>query len=249
MPECTHVIAGRCTTVFEGTRDSTQHGDVVVVVKPDRTVLVHDASGYQPVAWLTRPESATVAEETVTARDGDQFLEVTIHTAHARGQYPASPAGTPVGDCPDCGATLVRSHGSVSCPDCGEYPLPAKAEVLERTCSDCGLPLLEVERGEAFEVCLDHTCDPLLERVRETYDREWDCPDCGGDLRVLQAGGLVLGCESYPDCETGYSVPNGLHAGSCDCGLPVFETANGRRCLDSECAAEDRNGQTALPRS
>jgi DNA topoisomerase-1 len=29
------VIAGRCTTVFEGSRERTQHGDALVVVKPD----------------------------------------------------------------------------------------------------------------------------------------------------------------------------------------------------------------------
>jgi DNA topoisomerase-1 len=37
MPETAHVIAGRCTTVFEGTREQQQHGDVLVVVKPDST--------------------------------------------------------------------------------------------------------------------------------------------------------------------------------------------------------------------
>jgi hypothetical protein len=51
MPEPAHVIAGRCTTVFEGTREQSgsatekrtgiareqeQHGDMLVVVKPDR---------------------------------------------------------------------------------------------------------------------------------------------------------------------------------------------------------------------
>lgn len=35
MPDATHVIAGRCTTTFEETRNRTQHGDALVVVKPD----------------------------------------------------------------------------------------------------------------------------------------------------------------------------------------------------------------------
>mgnify|MGYP000686307967 FL=1 len=34
MSDCT-VIAGRCTTTLEGARDRHQHGDVLVVVKPD----------------------------------------------------------------------------------------------------------------------------------------------------------------------------------------------------------------------
>jgi hypothetical protein len=52
MPDPAHVIAGRCTTVFEGTREQggsatetrtdnvreqEQHGDMVVLVKPDKT--------------------------------------------------------------------------------------------------------------------------------------------------------------------------------------------------------------------
>jgi len=37
MPDTTHVVAGRWTTVFEGTREQEQHGDMLVVVKPDST--------------------------------------------------------------------------------------------------------------------------------------------------------------------------------------------------------------------
>ena len=35
MPDAAHVIAGRCTTVFEGTREQEQHGDMIVLIKPD----------------------------------------------------------------------------------------------------------------------------------------------------------------------------------------------------------------------
>ncbi|PSP28588.1 DUF91 domain-containing protein [Halobacteriales archaeon QH_2_65_14] len=233
------VIAGRCTTVFEGSRDREQHGDALVVVKPDGTVLVHDARGYQPLAWLTRAEAVTVDRDTITARDGDQSLRVTVEEAYGRGRYPASDAGVPVGDCPDCDGTLVRARGDVSCPDCPvEYSLPTGATVLGETCADCDLPLFRVERGATFEVCLDADCESLDERVREAFDREWCCPACGGDLRVLRRGGLLLGCERYPDCETGFSFPAGRHVDDCRCGLPVFETATGQRCLDRECGDE-----------
>jgi DNA topoisomerase-1 len=232
------MIAGRCTTEFEGTRSRKQYGDALVVVKPDGTVLVHDASGYQPVAWLTRAESITVDGDTVTARDGDQRLRVTVHEAHLRGRYPVTDAGVPVGECPDCETTLVRARGSISCPDCTrDYALPSGATVLDESCPDCDLPLFRVERGEAFEVCLDRDCDSLDERVREAFDREWECPDCSGDLRVLRRGGLLLGCEHYPECETGFSFPAGRHVDSCACGLPVFETPSGRQCLDRDCEA------------
>ena len=237
MPDATHVIAGTCTTTFEGDgRETDQHGDVVVVVKPDGTTLVHDAAGYQPVAWLTRPEAVTVDDAGVTARDGDQRLRVDVLDAHARGRYLTSDAGVPVGACPDCDGTLVRTRGTVACPTCeASYGLPAGATITDETCTDCGLPRVRAERGASFVVCLDRDCESLDERVRAAFDREWDCPVCGGDLRVLRRGGLILGCEHYPDCEAGYAFPEGVHDGTCACGLPVFETATGRRCLDSGC--------------
>ena len=37
MPDSAHFIAGRCTTVFEGSQEQEQHGDMVVLVKPDST--------------------------------------------------------------------------------------------------------------------------------------------------------------------------------------------------------------------
>jgi DNA topoisomerase-1 len=37
MPDTVHVVAGRCTTVFEGTREQEQHGDAIGLVKPDET--------------------------------------------------------------------------------------------------------------------------------------------------------------------------------------------------------------------
>ena len=242
MPDTTHLVVGRCTTEFDGTREQRQHGDVLVLVKPDGSVLVHDAAGYQPVAWLTRAESVTVTEETIRARDGDQRLEVTVHDAQLRGQYPTTDAGIPVGSCPDCGGDLVRTSRAASCPDCTHgYSVPSDATVLEEPCSDCGLPRMRVERGASFVVCLDRNCESLDERVRATFDREWSCRECGDDLRVLRRGGLLLGCASYPDCEAGYAFPAGRHEGTCDCGLPTFETPSGQRCLDSNCD-EEKNG-------
>lgn len=239
MPDTIEVVAGRCRTVFEGPREQTQHGDALVVVKPDGTVLVHDQTGYQPLAWLTRAGAVTVTSDRITAQDGDQSLSVTFEEIYARGQYPSSDAGTPVGDCPACDGTLVRSGSDVTCLDCTErYSLPARSTVIDEHCPDCGRPLFQVERGETFEVCLDPACDSLDDRVREVFDRRWGCPDCDGDLRVLRRGGLLLGCEHYPECETGFSFPNGPHVGDCDCGLPRFETPSGEQCLDRECTVQ-----------
>jgi DNA topoisomerase-1 len=234
------IIAGRCTTRFDGSRDQTQYGDVLVIVKPDETVLVHDCDGYQPVAWLTRAETVLVTDESVTAREGDQVLEVDIHETYSRSQVPATEAGIPIADCPECSGTLTRARGTVACSDCDlTFSLPNKANVLDENCTDCGLPRMRVQRGASFEVCLDRSCDSLDDRVRSAFDREWACPDCDGDLRVLRRGGLLLGCDRYPDCETSFSFPTGLHGGECACGLPTFETTNGTRCLDSGCEGQE----------
>lgn len=238
MTEDIRVIAGECTTTFEGAREREQRGRVVVVVKPDKTVLVHDAEGYQPVAWLTRPESLVVERDptAVRAADGDQRLRVLVHEEAGSAHYAASTAGIPVGACPDCEDALVRANGGVTCVGCDvRHGLPSGASVLGETCDDCDLPVVRVRRGAAFDVCVDRTCEPLVEAVRERFDREWDCPDCGEDLRVLRRGGLLAGCERYPDCEIGFAIPDGVVAGACDCGLPVFETENGQRCLDAGC--------------
>jgi len=240
MHDGTRVIAGECTTVFEGPREREQRGDVLVVVKPDNTVLVHDAEGYQPVAWLTRAESVTIDNGAVTARDGDELLRVVTHEEHGSGRYPASNAGVPVRDCPDCAGTLVRARSEVTCTGCdAAYGIPSDAAVTGGRCDDCGLPTLRVERGRAFELCLDRECDSLDDAVTAAFDREWDCPNCDGDLLILRRGGLLAGCEHYPDCDTGFSMPSGVVVGNCDCGLPLFETAGGTRCLDSSCAQRE----------
>jgi DNA topoisomerase-1 len=99
---------------------------------------------------------------------------------------------------------------------------------------------MAVDRGDTFEVCVDRDCESLDARVKARFDRDWDCPECDGDLRVLRRGGLIAGCEHYPDCDTGFSFPTGLVVDDCDCGLPVFETESGRRCLDSGCGEQKR---------
>ncbi|WP_254272610.1 endonuclease NucS domain-containing protein [Haloarcula marina] len=240
MHDGTRVMAGECTTVFEGSREREQRGDVLVVVKPDNTVLVHDAEGYQPVAWLTRAESVAVEDGTVTASDGDELLRVVAHEEHGSARFPASNAGVPVADCPACGGTLVRTRGNVTCTTCdADYGIPSDASVTGGRCADCGLPTMRVERGEAFECCLDRACESMDDRVAEAFDRMWDCPDCDGDLRIIRRGGLLAGCENYPDCDTGFSFPSGLVVEKCPCGLPIFETAGRRRCLDGTCDAAD----------
>ncbi len=235
------ILAGECTVSFEGDDERTQRGHVVCVVKPDRTTLVHDADGYQPVAWLTRPDALTIEADTdafgLTARAGDRRLRVVSHSVAGRATLPVSRAGVPVGRHPETGATLVRAGGAVVDLDAGtRYPLVAGATVRDEPCPDCGLPTVRVERGAVFEVCVDRGCEPLDDAVRERFDGVWTCPDCGADLRIVRRRGrLLAGCEASPDCETAFSIPTGVAVEDCPCGLAVFETATGRRCLDGAC--------------
>lgn len=183
------LFAGDCRVRFDdGSDGRDQRGHVVVVCKPDRTTLVHDTSGYQPVAWLTRPDDLTVADDDegfrVVARGGERRLVVESVAVAGRATLPVSPAGVPVGeapaDHPEASGPLVRVDGAVVALDSGtRYPLVAGATTLERRCEDCGLPLMAVERGAAFEVCLDRSCEPLDDAVVAAFDGAWTCPDCG----------------------------------------------------------------------
>ena len=244
MSSQTRILAGDCTVRFEGTRDRIQRGHVVVLVKPDRTVLVHDADGYQPVAWLTRPDDVTIEHDgaafSLRAHADSQELLVTSNNASGFESFEISEAGVPVGTCPDCAGPLVRVRGEIACLDCEEtYGLPAGATVLDSECDECGLPQMRVDRGDAFELCVDYACESLSAAVRERFDEEWSCPDCGSPLRVRSPDGRIfLGCDDYPGCETSFSFPSGVVVDDCNCGLPRFRTASGERCIDGSCSVD-----------
>jgi len=241
IDDAIRVLAGDCTVIAEADDRQEYRGRVTTIVKPDNTVLVHDSDGYQPVAWLTRADSVSSDRRdgfTLVAKKDTQTLRIAAHEQDGFAHYPSSAAGTPVGTCPDCGGALVRSN-DVHCVGCGDrYGMPADATIRDDQCDcECGLPKMRVERGRAFNVCLDRNCESLDAAVTEAFDREWACPepDCDGDLRILRRGGLIAGCEHYPDCDTGFAVPAGVVDGECGCGLPTFETASGIRCLDATC--------------
>ncbi|AOW79391.1 DNA topoisomerase I [Halodesulfurarchaeum formicicum] len=240
MQDSIRVIAGQCTVTHEGDSTSESEGQVVVLVKPDNTVLVHDATGYRPAGWLTRAESVqlSLSEQAIDlrARIEETELRVTGEDVTVT-EFPATVAGPAVGTCPTCGAQMVRAGGEVVCLGCGDaYALPRDATVTDRTCSDCGLPTISVTRGAALEVCLDRRCDPIDEAVRERFDGEWACPTCGSDLEIDRQRTLGARC---PNCEVHYPIPDGVVDGTCACGLPVFETDHGRQCLDPDCTLGD----------
>ncbi|MCD2200233.1 endonuclease NucS [Halobacterium sp. KA-4] len=237
MQDAIRVLAGECAVRYEsdGRTERDLRGDVVVIVKPDDTVLVHDADGYQPAAWLTRPGVVRYTRDArgfrIDAADGDERLVVESATEHGDAHYPASPAGPPVGTC-ECDGTLVRDGGRVVCIDCRtSYAIPRDAAVVDEPCPDCGLPQLRVERGGAVTACLDRDCTPIADVVAERFDGEWSCR-CGAALEIEADRGLHATC---PECDASYRLPRGTVDGTCECGLPLFETPSGRRCLDGDC--------------
>jgi DNA topoisomerase-1 len=253
VTEPVRVYAGECTVTYHGSDEQrTQRGRVVVVHKPDGTVLVHDAEGYQPVEWLTRAnavhlEQTEDGEFALVAVKESERLRVESEGDSSRASHGATPAGTPVSTCPDCDGSLVRARGAVTCLDCpAEYGLPRDAAMLDSTC-DCGLPRMAVVRGERFDLCVDRDCEDLDAAVRERFDREWACPDCEADLRVLRERTLFLGCENYPDCEATFALPDGEIAGTCDCGLPRVGMPDGSRCLDPDCEKTPETGRPNEP--
>ncbi len=204
IDDAIRVLAGDCTVIAEDADREEYRGRVTTIVKPDNTVLVHDIDGYQPVAWLTRADSVSSDRRdgfSLVAKKETKTLRIAAHERDGFAHYPASAAGTPVGKCPDCGAALVRSSG-VHCVGCGDrYGVPADATVRDEHCDcDCGLPKMRVERGLAFNVCLDRGCESLDAAVKEAFDREWACPkaDCDGDLRILRRGGSSPAASTTP---------------------------------------------------
>ncbi|MFB6218176.1 MAG: DUF91 domain-containing protein [Halobacteriaceae archaeon] len=237
MQDAVRVLAGDCSVRYEGAETRELRGAVLVVAKPDNTVLVHDAAGYQPAAWLTRPDTLSVSRDTdgfvVVARDGGQSLRVESREAYGHAHYPVSPAGPAVGECPDCGGTFVRDGGRVVCVGCLDaYAIPRDADVLEATCGECGRPRMRAERGAPIEVCIDYDCESLADAVADRFDGEWACPDCGDGLEIRHDRGLRAACA----CGAAFPVPAGTVAGACgECGLPAFRTGGGERCLDADC--------------
>jgi DNA topoisomerase-1 len=230
------VYAGACTVTYNGAVETEAFGRILTIVKPDGTVLVHDESGYQPAAWLTRAEAVNVDTATpleLTATSGDQSLRVVGTAETACTTHPVTPSGPTIGDCPSCTGTLIRAGGDVVCTGCGErWSLPADATVLDAVCPDCDLPRMTADRGAPLEACLDPGCQSLAATARDRFEGAWDCPQCGGTLSIRSAASLLAGCAA---CGEWYPIPTGTATGTCPCGLPQFRTPQGLRCLDAGC--------------
>ncbi|PSQ10513.1 DNA topoisomerase I [Halobacteriales archaeon QS_5_70_15] len=126
-----------------------------------------------------------------------------------------------LGPCPECGERLLvrRSRqGSyfVGCdgyPDCEfTLPLPSNGEptTIDETCEEHDLKHVKMLAGRSTFV---HGC-PMCETARADDEEDvviGECPECGHDeggelaIKRTRAGGRLVGCTRYPDCE--YSLP------------------------------------------
>lgn len=240
VPDDIRVFTGDSTVIHTADPDTVQRGTLLTLVKPDNTVLVHDTNGYQPAAWLTRPETVRVTETDagvqILAGGTETQLTVEVDGIQDHVTSPISPAGPAVGTCPDCDQPLIRSSGSVVCSGChADWGLPQDATIVESRCPACRLPQMQVDRGASFTVCIDYGCDPLDVAIRNRFDGVWPCPDCQNLLKVGHQRSLSAACNR---CEYQHTIPTGTVSGECSCGLPRFETANGTRCLNPGCECE-----------
>lgn len=148
MQDAVRVLAGDCRVRGP---ETDLRGAVVLLAKPDGTVVVHDAGGRRPAAALAADTLAVSRDAggfAVRARGAAGWLQVASHERYGHAHYPVSPAGPPVGECPDCGGTLVRGGGRVTCTGCLlAYSIPEGATATGARCEECGLPLVETAAG------------------------------------------------------------------------------------------------------
>jgi DNA topoisomerase-1 len=126
-----------------------------------------------------------------------------------------------LGPCPECGSDLLvrrarRGSYFVGCdgyPDC-EYtlPLPSTGEptLVDEVCTEHSLRHVKMLAGRSTFV---HGCPQCQADEADATDEVviGACPECGTDhggelaIKRTRAGGRLVGCTRYPDCD--YSLP------------------------------------------
>jgi len=183
--DVTTLYAGDATVVEDATERAEYRGRVVVIAKPDGTVLVHDRDGYQPVAWLTRADAVTVTDDDetvrITAHDerADDWLRVTGHPTRRGGADASGADATGAGT---TGAADPDGAGALT----GRYPVSVAGDPAG-DCPTCGGALVDTGGAVACIHCDERhgypgdatlpgaTCDCGLPRMRVERGAAIDC--------------------------------------------------------------------------
>ena len=134
---------------------------------------------------------------------------------------------THVGKCPSCEGELMIKRGKfgyfIACsryPECKTtFKLPkGKFKVLEKTCTECGFPTIQISRGKRPQiVCINDNCPSKTSEEIEHEKHEIEnghiekkCPKCGEALILRKSiYGQFLGCSKFPKCRYTEKLDNG----------------------------------------
>jgi len=234
VTETLDVYAGYCTTRFTTARgcdtgepeQRLHRGRVVTVRKPDDTVLVHDADGYQPVAWLTRASEVWVDEAPTTPAGGD--------SAAPEGDQPATAVAEP----PDADATGGVELVAVDGDERLTVQFDPEPTVARHVVTAAGTPTgdchcggeLVTTSGEVH--CLDCPASYAVPRGGQVVDAT--CDACGLPELSVERGEQFRVCLDR-DCQPlAAAVASALDGRvDCpDCGAPLrVEDHRGRQFL------------------
>ena len=233
-PRPTDVARG-VVTAIEEYAESLASEEMTAQLEKDMTAIADGGSSLSAVTGKSRRMLDDVFEELEGAEGEIGELIAAPEDGGSDGDSRGRDDDGPIiGDCPECGASLVareagdsRFVGCQSYPDC-EYSLPlpnkGRPHAMDEVCDDHGLHRVKMLAGSHTFVFGCPQCQQ--ETADETEDRLiGDCPECGegaasktprgeggeaaedGKLAIkrVRSGSRLVGCDRYPDCE--YSLP------------------------------------------
>ena len=124
------------------------------------------------------------------------------------------------GKCPDCGGDLLKKYslrtrgwfvGCFNYPRCRyterAAPNNGKAvqdEVLERSCPNCGKPLVKRYSPKTRQFFIGCSGYPACRHIENSAEELGACPQCGKPLTKRfsrKTRRFFVGCSGYPDCK------------------------------------------------
>jgi len=219
-PRPTDVARG-VVTAIEEYAESLASEEMTAQLEADMTAIADGGSSLSAVTGKSRRMLDDVFDELEGAeQEIGQLIEAPEGSDSDGGSSGRDDDGPVIGDCPECGASLVareaggsRFIGCQSYPDC-EYTLPlpnkGRPHAMDEVCDEHELHRVKMLAGSHTFVFGCPQCQQ--ETADETEDRLiGDCPECGPEdggklaIKRVRSGSRLVGCDRYPDCE--YSLP------------------------------------------